>query len=522
MDRLLYNAKVITMEGTRATAVAFQEGLIARVGDSAALLKEAPQGCALLDLDGRTVIPAFTDAHAHLWKMGHLLTTMLDLRRTASLPGLCDLLQERSCKLPGGAWLLGRGFNEMQMLEGRKLTRHELDLAVPDRPVALTRTCGHICSVNSLALRLADVTAQTQAPAGGVIEREEGGEPNGILSETAMGLIHSVIPPPTQSEYEGMISAALAHQLSFGITASSDCGVAPELLEVYRAMERNGALPGRVLAMPLRKVDGRFNPVPMPEKYVSERLRVDTVKFLADGGLSGATAALSMPYRHASTRGTLRIEKEELQRLCREAHELGWRIATHAIGDVAIDMILDVYESLGAHPNGLAHRIEHFGVPTQRQLRRAANIGLISVPQTIFVHALGGNFLAMVPDEMISRVYPIRDMLDAGLTVALSSDAPVVEDDNPLMGMAAAITRRTQDGRTVAPDQAITAEEALRAYTVGGAIACGEGTTRGSIEPGKWADVAVLSADPLAVDPQELSAIRVEMTFLSGDKVYER
>ncbi len=522
MDLLLYNANVITMESTRATAVAFHHGLIARVGDSATLRKEAPGGCSLVDLAGRTVIPAFTDAHAHVWKMGHLLTTMLDLRKTASLPDLRQAIGERSRKLPDGAWLFGRGFNEMAMPEKRKPTRHDLDLAVPDRPVALTRACGHIYSVNSIALKLAGITAGTQVPAGGVIERDERGEPNGILSETAMGLINRVMPPPTQPEYEGMIRAALKHQLSLGITASSDCGVAPELLEVYRAMDRNGALPARVLAMPLRKVDGRADPVPLPEKHVSERLRVDTVKFLADGGLSGATASLSVPYRHADTRGTLRIEKAELQHLCLESHQQGWRIATHAIGDVAIDMVLDVYESLGAHPNGLAHRIEHFGVPSQGQLRRAAKMGVISVPQTIFLHALGGNFLAMVPDELIPRVYPIRDMLDAGLTVALSSDAPVVEDDNPLMGMAAAITRRTQDGRTVALDQAITAEEALRAYTMGGAIACGQGATRGSIKPGKWADVTVLSADPLAADPQELPAIRVEMTFLSGDKVYER
>ncbi len=522
MDLLLYNANVITMEGTRATAVLFQDGLIARVGDSATLRKEAPRGCALVDLEGRTVIPAFTDAHAHVWKMGHLLTTMLDLRKTASLPDLRQAIGGRSRKLSYGAWLFGRGFNEMAMLEKRKPTRHDLDLAVPDRPVALTRACGHIYSVNSIALKLAGITAETQAPAGGVIERDERGEPNGILSETAMGLINRVMPPPTQPEYEEMISAALQHQLSLGITASSDCGVVPELLAVYRAMDRNGALPARVLAMPLRKVDGRTDPVPLPEKHISEYLRVDTVKFLADGGLSGATARLSAPYRNADTRGTLRIEKEELRRLCQESHDQGWRIATHAIGDVAIDMVLDVYESLGAHPSGLTHRIEHFGVPSRCQLQRAAKMGVISVPQTIFLHALGTNFLAMVPDELIPRVYPIRDMLDAGLTVALSSDAPVVEDDNPLMGMAAAITRRTQDGRTIALDQAITAEEALRAYTMEGAIACGQGATRGSIKPGKWADVTVLSADPLIADPQELPAIRVEMTFLSGNKVYER
>ncbi len=251
-------------------------------------------------------------------------------------------------------------------------------------------------------------------------------------------------------------------------------------------------------------------------------LRVDTVKFLADGGLSGATAALSVPYRHADTKGTLRFEPEDLRGLCQESHDRGWRIATHAIGDVAIDLVLSIYESLGPHPKGFAHRIEHFGLPDAAQLRRAAKLGVISVPQAIFIHALGANFIEMIPDSLFPRTYPIRSMLDAGLTVALSSDAPVVEDDNPLMGMFAAIARRTNEGRAILPEQATTAQEALFGYTMGGAIASGDASIRGSITPGKWADVAVLSDDPLRVEPAALPAIRADMTFLAGNKVYER
>lgn len=223
-DLLLYNANVITVEGDRAEAVSFHNGDIVRVGDSRTLRREAPSGCAAVDLEGRTVIPAFTDAHAHVWKMGHLLTTMLDLRKTASLPELRESLKKHDRKLPGGRWLVGRGFNEVAMPEKRKPTRQDLDQAVSDRPVALTRTCGHIYAVNSAALKLAGITAQTPAPAGGVIERDERGEPNGILHETAMGLINKVMPPPTNSEYEDMLRAALKHQLSLGITASADCG----------------------------------------------------------------------------------------------------------------------------------------------------------------------------------------------------------------------------------------------------------------------------------------------------------
>ncbi len=522
-DTLLFNGNVLTMDTSgRATAVAFQDGRIAAVGDSRALLAQAGATTARYDLGGRTVVPGFIDPHAHIWKIGHLLTTMLDLRRVHSIGDLCAAVRDRSASLPQGDWLQGRGFNEAMLAEKRKPKREDLDRAVPNRPVVLTRTCGHIFVVNSVAMNLAGIDAHTETPVGGVIERDEHGEPNGILHETAMGLVTRVMPPPTAADYQNMIRAALEHQLSLGITSSSDCGVSPELLSVYLDLDRQGALPARILVMPLRRVDGRKDPVPLPEQYVTDMLRVDTVKFLADGGLSGATAALSVPYRHANTKGTLRFEPEDLRRLCQESHDRGWRIATHAIGDVAIDLILSVYESLGPHPKAFAHRIEHFGLPDTAQLRRAAKLGVISVPQAIFIHALGANFLQMIPDSLFPRTYPIRSMLDAGLTVALSSDAPVVEDDNPLMGMYAAIARRTNDGREILPEQAITAQEALYGYTMGGAIASGDDGTRGSITPGKWADVAVLSDDPLRVEPEALPGVRVDGTFLAGHKVYER
>jgi predicted amidohydrolase YtcJ len=529
MDALLFNGNVLTMEpAARAGAVAFQNGRIAAVGDTKALLAEAGPRTTLYDLEGRTVVPGFIDAHAHIWKIGHLLTSMLDLRRVPSIQDLCAAVHQRDAKLPPGDWLQGRGFNEAALAEHRRPTRADLDHAVPSRPVVLTRTCGHIFAVNSRALKLAGITAQTQAPVGGVIERDADGQPNGILHETAMGLITRVMPPPTAGDYAKMIRAALEHQLSLGITSSSDCGVAPELLDVYLDLDRRldldrqDALPARVLVMPLRRVDGRKDPVPLPAKHVSDRLRVDTVKFLADGGLSGATAALSVRYRHLDTQGTLRFDEDDLRALCQESHDHGWRIATHAIGDVAIDQVLRIYEGLGPHPEGFAHRIEHFGLPSELQLKRAAKLGVISAPQSIFIRELGRNFLEFVPDQFLPRTYPIRAMLDAGLTVALSSDAPVVEDDNPLAGMNAAITRRSKEGVAIAPEQSISAQEALYAYTMGGAIASGEAANRGSIRPGKWADVAVLSSDPLTAAPAALLDIRVEMTFVAGNKVYQR
>jgi predicted amidohydrolase YtcJ len=319
-----------------------------------------------------------------------------------------------------------------------------------------------------------------------------------------------------------MIDAALRHQLSLGITSSSDCGVSPQLLNVYRAMDADGALPARINVMPLRRVDGVPAPVPLPALHESDMLRVSTVKFLADGGLSGATAALSVPYRHADTRGVLRFNRDELEALCRESHEAGWRIATHAIGDVAIDQMLDIYEALGRHPRNVEHRIEHFGLPDARQLSRAAALGIIAAPQTIFIHSLGRNFRAYLPDSFLPRCYPIRAMVDAGVRVALSSDAPVVEDDNPLVGAMAAITRRDREGCAIAPEQAITLDEGLVAYTQGGALASGQESTLGTLEPGKWADIAVLSRNPYDVETSALPQITVEMTMLAGRVVFER
>jgi predicted amidohydrolase YtcJ len=250
-------------------------------------------------------------------------------------------------------------------------------------------------------------------------------------------------------------------------------------------------------------------------------LRVDTAKFLADGGLSGATAALSVNYRHAPHKGVLRFERGELAALCQETHDAGWRIATHAIGDVAIDQMLDIYESLGPHPRGFAHRIEHFGLPDANQLARASRLRVIAAPQTIFIHSLGRNFRRYLPDAFLARTYPIRAMLDAGVRVALSSDAPVVDDDNPLVGMTAAVTRRDDEGEAIAPEQAITAE-ALHAYTMGGAVASGDEANRGSIEAGKWADLAVLSRNPLISPPEALREVTVDMTLVAGRVEYER
>jgi predicted amidohydrolase YtcJ len=262
-DALLYNGRVLTQtEPAVAAAVAIRDGRIAEVGDSADLLRSASERTTCIDLRGRTLIPGFNDAHAHIWKIGHLLTSMVDLRRVTSMTRLVDEVRRLAADRPRDAWVLGRGFNEAAIDERRPPTRHDLDRASPDRPVVLTRTCGHIYAVNTVALERAGIGPDTQAPVGGAIERDERGIPNGLLHETAMGLVNRAMPPPDAAEYEAMIVAGLRHQLSLGITSSSDCGVSPQLLSVYRSLDAERRLPSRINVMALRRVDGVAAPLP--------------------------------------------------------------------------------------------------------------------------------------------------------------------------------------------------------------------------------------------------------------------
>jgi hypothetical protein len=526
-DLVLHGGTLLAQDPAipRAEALAVRAGRILAVGSSADMLALAGPSTRRFDLGGRTLVPGFNDAHVHVWKVGDLLTRQLDLRPMDSLAGIAAALRDAHARLPPGAWILGRGYNEARLAEGRSPLRRDLDAAAPGRAVLLTRACGHIAVASSHALATAGIGPQTSAPPGGAILRDETGEPTGVLHETAMGLCARHVPEPTAAEHEAMILAAARRHLALGITSASEAGVLPPLLDVYRALDARGALPYRVNVMALRRPLDGTGTLPLPRPSRSDRLRIDTIKLLADGGLSGATAALRAPYRDPpDSHGLLRTGAEELLELAREAHLSGLRVAVHAIGDRAIDVALEAFEGLarlGPGPRH-GHRLEHFGLPHPDQIARAARLGAAAVPQAVFLHALGRNFRRSLPDALLARAYPLHDLLRAGLVVALSSDAPVVADENPLLGIRSAVLRRDDEGVAIAPEQAISAADALRAYTLGGALASGDDGDRGSLTPGKWADLAVLSANPLAVPPEALLDVRVDVTFVAGVPVFER
>lgn len=515
---LFYNGTIHTMDPAYPTGEAVlvgADGRIQAVGNKDDL---ATPTAHLIDLQGRTLIPGFNDAHVHVAPLGMLLTQYVDVRVHVApdIPTVLARLAERSANEPPDAWIQGTGYNEALLAEGRHLTRADLDQVSTEQPILVTRTCGHIAVANSRALALAQIKATTPNPAGGVIVRDEQGQPTGILQETAIELVSQLIPEPSAEVTAAAIRTAMQHQLQLGITSATDPAPTPAEVAVYRKLEANGELTVRINLLPIRRSGDTI--IPLPEKFVSDTLRLDSVKFFADGGMTSATAAISLPYREVGGHGVLIYDAEDLTELMWESHSNGFRLATHANGDVALEQVIRIYElcqERDPRPE-LRHRLEHLALPTPDHLARCARIGVMAATQTVFLPAMGATFRRYMPESYFPRAYGVRAMLDAGLTVALSTDAPVVPDDNPLIGLKAAIDRLDHAGNPLGAEQAVTPYEALYAYTMGGAILSGDEANRGSITPGKWADLVVLSGDPLATPPEALLDLRVEQTYVGG------
>ncbi|MCC7246742.1 MAG: amidohydrolase [Saprospiraceae bacterium] len=512
-NTLYFNGHILPMDGRTETPEALwvSNGQIRQSGALDALKNSVPPNTTFHDLSGKTLMPAFIDPHMHLWKVGDLLTYMLDLRGVGSIVEMQEKLADFARKHPERAWITARGFNEANMSEGRMPTRHDLDKVIRDRPVQVIRTCAHIAVLNTKGLESSGIYAHTPVPAGGEIRLDEHGQPNGIITETALGFPKKVMPTPGPEEYRTMILAAQEALLKAGIASVTDPAVHPELMDVYRMMEREGSLRVRVNAIPIRVPDGATTALALPDLIETDYLQVNTVKFFADGGLSGKTAALKRTYRGTNESGVMRLESDFFYQKALEAQSAGFRIATHAIGDRAIEQVLDVYEKLDkTNGKALRHRIEHLGLPESEHLKRMAALGIFCVSQPIFLWELGANFRQYLDADYLSRTYPYRSVLDAGVSLAFSSDAPVVRNFNPLTGIRNAIERCDMTGHAIAPDESISVREAFHAYTLGAAQANGYEKHTGSLEPGKLADMMILDRNPLETPTSELENIRIE------------
>ena len=529
-DSIFLHGHIITLEPARPTAAALAVlgGRVVAVGEDEEISRLAGPDTRTHDFGGSTVVPGFHDAHCHILLFG-LSLVEVNTRSAKGIAEVVEAVAQHARRAAPGGWIRGGGYNENKLAEGRHPTRADLDPVTPHHPLFLSHVSGHMAVANSLALRAAGVTGDTPDPEGGVIERDEGGAPTGLLKETAQELVKRVLPPYTLAQTEAALAAAGAQMAAEGITSAQDAWagwIAPQEFRAYQDAISEGALPQRVWLMPdverLAVRDGRFDfAFGLRSGFGSDRLKLGAIKIFLDGSLIGRTAALSSPYSNApETRGLLVKSEETIREQVRIAHEGGWQVAMHAIGDRAIEVGLEAIEAvMGADSARYRPRLEHCGVLRPDLIERIRRAGAVVVTQPQFIAELGDGFLAALGEARLRLTYPLASL--RGVRVALSSDRPVVSGA-PLLGIKAAVVRRTSSGARYVPEETVGVEEALRWYTLGGAYSAFEEEELGSLAPGRWADFAVLSGDPLRMPAEELDHIKVVQTVVGGEIAFQR
>jgi predicted amidohydrolase YtcJ len=530
VDLLLKNATIITMDSHQppASAIAVAGDRIAWVGAIEEARSHLTGVQRELDLDGATVIPGFNDAHNHLILLGYWLSQLnCSFPAVKSIGDIVAAVAERAAVTPPGDWIEGRGYDDNKLAEHRHISRWDLDAVSPHHPVVIKNASGHMCVANSRALELAGITRDTQAPYGGSIHRDPAtGEPSGLLQEHAQELLGRNFLPQGKDTIHRCLQTAGHAYLAAGITSSQEAGLmaTPEFT-VFQEAWQSHTLPLRVYMMLRRPFLEAMETMGMFTGFGDEHLRVGSLKLLADGSLIGRTAAVSQPFvgdPDPNNLGLAMMPQEELDELIWRGHANGWQVAIHAIGDRGIEMCLDGYErALQKLPRANhRHRLEHCGILRPDLIRRIRDLGVVPVGQPPFIIEFGDGFLRHLGRERAQLTYALKSVLDAGIHLAASSDAPV-SSFAPLLGIKACVTERTASGADYAPGERISVEQAIALYTSSGAYASFEEDHKGTITPGKLADFAVLGADPRTVDPESLDQIPVLATILGGALVYE-
>jgi predicted amidohydrolase YtcJ len=529
-DLIIANANIWTVDAgqPQAEAVAVLGERIVAVGSNAEIEQWRGPQTRVINAEGKRLVPGFNDAHVHFISGGMQLDAV-QLKDATSAEEFARRIGERAKASVKGEWILGGNWDETKWNPASLPTKQLIDELTPDNPVFVTRYDGHMGVANSLALRMARITAKTPDPPGGTIVRDAQGDPTGALKDAATGLVEKVIPPLTHDQRIRIIKRSMNHAASLGVTSVQHMVADNEDIAAYAELLDKGELTTRIYAAPLITHVDDLAKMGTRRAFGGPYLRIGALKAFADGSLGSGTAYFYEPFLgQGANRGLLSDEMQPpslMQDRILEADSAGLQLCIHAIGDQAISMILDMYaETQKVHgPADRRFRIEHAQHMAAKDFQRFADLHVIASVEPY--HAIDDGRFAegKIGRDRASRTYAFRTFLDHGVRLALGTDWEVAPLD-PMQTIYAAVTRATLDGKNPGgwfPDQKLSAKEAIEAYTMGSAYAEFQEKEKGSITAGKLADMVLLSEDILQIAPEQIQKVRVLKTILGGRVIFE-
>ncbi len=528
-DLVLKNGNVLTLNEKSPCfeAVAVKYGVIAQLGSSKEVERGIGKDTRVLDLNGKTVLPGFIDTHVHLDDFGLTLRT-LNLEEATSVEEVRRLLSERVKGSRKGEWVMGRGWNESLLKERRLLTRWDIDDVSPNNPVYLHHFSCHATLLNTRGLEASGIDRNTKPPAGGWIDVDADGEPTGFLRSNARFMapvgLNGVRPRPDLATLKEAILVGVGRAVEYGLTAIHVPSADHDEIKVTQELASEGKLPLRVTLLPKVELLPSILQIGISSGLGNDMLKIGAIKIFSDGSLIAKTAAMKEHFEgEPDNIGILNDEKLFTKQIL-DANRAGMQIATHAVGDRAIDAVLNAYETaLRDTPRtDHRHRIEHGSIVPKTLRDRAKTLGVVVSTQPELVTRNGDGFELSLGEKRMKYTYPIKSMLEEGIVVSGSSDCPLTYC-NPLKGIWSAVTRQSENtGKTITTSERVTIDQAIRMYTVNAAYVGFDEGRKGTIEEGKLADFTVLSGDPYKVGEDGLRKIYVETTIVGGKVVYSR
>jgi predicted amidohydrolase YtcJ len=526
---IIHGGPILTMDDASPVvdAVGIDHGIVVAAGSEAEVRERMPAGAETIHLDGRMATPGLYDAHAHTFMTGFsLLEVDVSAPGVASIDDIRGRVAERSRASGPGSWIVGQGYDQASLAEQRHPNRHDLDAAAPDHPVALWRSCHHIMAVNSKALALAGIDRNTPDPDGGTIDRDEHGEPTGVLREHATGLVQEVQPEATEDDFAAAIVAGGREFVKHGVVAVAEAGIRTSAeMRAYQRVWRSRELPVRSYLMMI--IDDTLDDLiglGVSTGFGDDWLRIGNAKLFSDGSIGGRTARMRRPYEGETDNvGLWMLEPDELKAKVRRAHDAGFQLGIHAIGDAAIDLVLDAYEAAQAATprQDTRHRIEHCSIVDLDTIKRIKRLGVVPIPGTSFLYYTRPAYEQNLGKDRFRYAYAMKTYAAHGIIAAASSDAPVVPVD-PLIGIQTMVTRTDRLGVDAWAEERVSVDEAIRAYTVNAAWASFAEKTRGRLAPGMVGDVTIFDQDLRAMDPTTITTAAVDYTIADGEVVWER